>query len=309
MPGNSAAVLSVEQACSLLQELTGLWEQMTARPPDALDVDLELLARWFHPKRGSSTLLRLMQLAPTTTVSDDMPSSFVTHFGEHLLVTPEGRIGIERLRNAVRDGRPIPVEPDAGEASPLLDLYREWSRHSLTGFSAKVEGRAEQPFLVAIGAALLTAACGWTSEASAVEVPADTEDPLAIALRRCVEAFADSLGGEPRNQERRSAQFDGYPTQKAEVRLAGVMIRRRDAGGPMRIWLDGDRQDWVLERCAQDLRRRGTPVAGGAAVRALERMLDEVDRQGAVFDAAGVSRPRESVRREFVARATYAFTL
>jgi hypothetical protein len=38
-------------------------------------------------------------------------------------------------------------------------------------------------------------------------------------------------------------------------------------------------------------------------------MLDEVDRQGAVFDAAGVSRPRESVRREFVARATYAFTL
>jgi len=252
--------LSRERALALVGDLETAWQAQTGAYPLDVRADLAKLAPYFDPLAREATLRRRLDDLPPRTV--ELPPELAVDAGEgRQIVTAEGRLALELLRQALAEPSPVCSINEAALADALAllaDFYRRLARKRFDKVRALAAGEAAPMLPVAAAFALLLLVNRSTSPERALDQGlgdpsrrAAVDDAFAPALR----AFAETLTGEPL-KERDSrlgglSLYQGYALTEARRRL-GHRLRVDDG----RLWIPEPDADDVLAFLARDLRRR-----------------------------------------------------
>ncbi len=105
-------------------------------PLGRLDRDLtKMHSRLFRPTKREKTLREAIARDVQAAGGADLPAGLRVDVGSGQLISPEGRLVIHILEEALQVGRGDTVRVSAAELATaertLLDLYREWARERL----------------------------------------------------------------------------------------------------------------------------------------------------------------------------------
>jgi hypothetical protein len=280
-----------------IDALERVWRVQAGRAPRDFDRDLERLADWFHPKlRGLTVRNALIALPPVEVGAAELPSLVLLPCadGRHL-VSPEGRAWLE-CAHAARAEPADPVVFATESAVPferkLLALYRAWSRHRINDVIEKLTGAGAPMLPVAIGIVLLLLVNRSLDTASAirrVREPA-AQQRIDDVIADVLEAFVDTLAGRGQRRREQFSLWSGYPLTEARRRLAGRLILEAEEG---LVYIDGAREDEVIEFVARDLARRreateqSVAAAFSALVGAYRARLEDLSGLGSGFERVG----------------------
>jgi hypothetical protein len=273
---------SASHAAQAASELERLWNRMFGRPSAALEEDLVALHAWFEPWASGRRRRRLLQRLERDKLSIGLPEDWYIPAGDSIIVTPEGRLALERLRNTPLQSA---LEgPDAAQYEVLLDFYRELAQRGIRKFIADVGGEGEPMYLVAMAAVMVIVA----SDACTVDRPLvlDYRRGQAVfdALHEPLRVFVAALGQRP---DERRLPFDDYPLSRAQARLGPMLNSHRPKGQAMRVWIAEPVVGKVLEIIGRDLRRRGHDRLEAAT--AVITTFEVIDRGIPVLAASGLA--------------------
>ena len=249
------ASLARERALELVGNLEGAWLDQFGGYPTDLEGDLERLAPLFDPLAREATVRRRLEEIPPA--STELESPFAVDAGDgRQVVTPEGRVALEVLRDALQaQTRPeITDEARAAAMAILANFYRRLSRRRFDKVRALAAGQAPPMLPVAAAFAFLLLTNRSTSEDRALDQSikdpgrrAAIDEAFAPALR----AFAETISGKRDVSPGGLSLYQGYASTEAARRL-GPRLRRDDG----RIWIPEADEGMVLEFLARDLKRR-----------------------------------------------------
>jgi hypothetical protein len=272
------------------------WRFQVGRAPGDFEVDLDRLANWFHPKlRGQTVRERIIALPELEAGAAQLPAAVLLPCGdERYLVTPEGRAWLECAREprTASGGQFV----FSAEQSPplerkLLATYRAWSRHRINDVIEKRTGVGAPMLPPAAGIVLLLLVNRSLDRRSAIRRVREpsTQRKIDDVVADVLEPFANELAGASRRGRRREhfSLWSGYPLTEARRRLAGRLVLDTDEG---LVYVDGAREDEVVEFVARDIaRRRGATedrvdAAFDALVEAYRGRLDDLSGLGSGFE-------------------------
>jgi hypothetical protein len=193
------------------------------------------------------------------------------------IVTAEGRIALDLLRDAVAEPGEVCVIDDRALAdglAVLADFYRALSRRRFDKVRALAAGEGAPMLPVAAAFPLLLLVNRSTSPGRALDQSVDEparraalDEAFAPALR----AFAETLSGEKLNARDRTLRglslYQGYAVTEPSRRL-GPRLRREDG----RLWIPEDQEGEVLAFLARDLKRRAD---NDRILAAFDRLVEE----------------------------------
>jgi len=285
----------VDHAIDVLERV---WRAQAGRAPRDFDRDLERLGEWFHPKlRGLTVRKALNALPPVEVGAAQLPSSVLLPCGDgRHLVTPEGRAWLDCAHAACTDEADEPVVFATETAAPferdLLELYRVWSRHRIDDVIEKLTGAGAPMLPVAIGIVLLllvNRSVDPTSAIRRVREPA-AQQRIDDVIADVLEAFVDTVAGRGNRRREQFSLWSGYPLTEARRRLAGRLVLDAEEG---LVYIDGSREDEVVEFVARDLARRreaterSVAAAFSALVEAYRARLEDLSGLGSGFERVG----------------------
>jgi hypothetical protein len=217
--------------------------------PGHLAEDLEALAQFFGP--GDQRGLRARVNALPRNAGSRLPDRYVLIVDGRAVMTPEGRIALERLRDPSAD---TPMAHD-DQAVLLTDLYRGWSHSPLSALAQN--SRSISPR--AMGVALLAVVNGSDTRERALTSSAEQPPELLKALHAPIEAFAAIVA---KRRCGTSALMHDYPSQQAARVLRGNLIREKARKQPVRVWVPSERRVDALRGIADRVvGHDGVPVA------------------------------------------------
>lgn len=295
-----------EDALRLLDDLARCWEAAYG-PLESTDADLRATRRYFDPVatgrrlRGAINEVKQVDpppVPPPAPLALELPES-------RWLVTPDGRLAIDILSDALRDADdPVTIDAIAViEAERrLLDLYRVWGRHRLDQV-VKLQTGSERPLQIGpIALGLLLLVNRSTSETRAL--PCGPNDPL----RRTVDAavFPPVRAFE--------AAIQAPLSERQRLGLTGAQEKESLAGGwmppelyrrfpfavheplknePQLLWVRPAGAKRFLEALAAALERRGE-VTKARVPEAFDCLVNTLRENGPTLAAHGLLHERPS---------------
>jgi hypothetical protein len=268
-------VLSRPRAVDLVADIEAAWAaQHGGAYPVDLASDLKVLAAFFDPLAREATLRRRLDELPESLT--ELPDALALDVGAgRRIVTPEGRVVLELLRELLRDlsSTTVAIETShlAAAEATLADFYRGLARRRLDKVRALAAGEAAPMLPVAAGVVLLLLINRSTSKERALAQSAGDADQRAVidsAFAPALRAFAETLTGEPFQGRDATggglSLYQGYAFTEARRRL-GSRLRLEE----QRLWIPEEDEHEVLAFVARDLKRRGGPDRALAAFDAL----------------------------------------
>lgn len=245
---------------ALIATLRALWQAQCGQLPGELDSDVEMLARWWHPKlRGSTVRQRLAELPPAGV---DLRTSFLT---DELvvridevrgLVTVEGRLVYQALMEAPSSAGSIVISPStvAAVSNRAATLNSRWAQFRLRDVATLLrgEGAVLLPPVAALLVLLLVNRS--TAPARGLAIPDDKSQVRDVdeALQGALLEFASIIRETARGRDpRHFSLYGGYLLSEASRRLGSDLVR---SGG--RVFIAEGREAAVLDLLGRDLARR-----------------------------------------------------
>jgi hypothetical protein len=297
-------LMRAAQANALEDELVGLWQDAHGSAPAVLANDLDLHRdRYFNPVAQGARLREALASLPERTTGPIVapPQLALEVMPGRWLITPEGRVVIEMLRETVPDNGVITL-PDATYRDAerlLLDAYRRWARHRLTETIDLLNGRGRPLQLMPIGGVLTLLVNRSDDPQRAVRrFPPGSREAQAIdqAFFKPAERFAAVLQPDRRAKGGKERLISGWTLSEVGVRLPGVIQLLDDPG----VYIDGERRDELLRLIAREL--AGREASRSAVTSAYEALVDEFRVHAAPLAGHGLlfERPAatEQLRRE-----------
>lgn len=282
---------------AMLDGLEELWIASIG-PVRNLSRDLEALKRFFDPVATGRRVRR--ELAglpePPSNARRLEPPQVLRIGGDRLLITPEGRVSLGLLRDALVDeGDPVRVNDQAASDAQtrLLRTYREWSRHRLDQTVGLLSGDAEPLRIPSIGFVLVLLVNRSIGEDHALPGRSEFEKLRVVedAIFSSAAAFANEVdGARSRLRPDRESLYRGWWAGEARRRLPGTL----EIEGGVHVKEGGE--DQLIELAARELARRDIDRATVAkAFDALVTQLRDREPELAQFKLA-FERPPETRR-------------
>lgn len=296
----------------MAEALSRLWQAAHGRLPGALRPDLAAQQNYFDPvAQGRRLREAFLDLEPVEIPRELLADSLLLAIdGRRSLITPEGRIALALLQQALE--RPGPeIELDGGAARryerELLALYREWGRHRQRQVIDLMGGGKNPLQLPAIGAALTLLVNRSDSPERAIkrfpkgERPAQHVDQAFFA---CAEAFANALGSAERAAKRKTGKkeglISGWTLGEVRRRLPDALVLEKTA-----VYVATGQQEALMDLLVAELRRRKGSSLGGFE-EAFDALLAAFHAQSEVLAGYGLlfERPSntEQLREELIRR-------
>lgn len=277
-------IISLVNKQTTRQALEAVWRSMSCDgEPGDLAEDLRALAQFFGP--GDQRGLRARVNALPRNAGSRLPEPFALLIDGRAVMTPEGRIALERLRDPRAD---TPAAHD-DQAVLLTDLYRAWSHAPLSALAEN--SRSVSPR--AMGVALLAVINGSDTRERALTSFDEQPPRLSKALHAPIEAFAATVA---KRRCDTSALMHEYPSQQAARVLRGALIREKARKQPVRVWIPAERRVDALRGIAdQVVGRDAVPVAEavrgvGALLAALEAGRPVLEHHNLIFSGGTEAR-------------------
>jgi hypothetical protein len=282
-------------AALVARRLRGLWEAMFDRPPGELAEDLRVLDSFFGAGANKGLRERVMSVRP----AEEGPElqGLVIAVGDRVLVTPEGRVVLERLSN-----HPVSADVAREQERVLLEFYRG---AALVPVKRLAQRWTTPTSPMAMPVALLVLINGSVDAERALIADPKAERAIKEALRRPVVAFAKKVAKTNRGH---SQTIDGYPSEQAARVLRPLMHRERRRGQAVRLWIPSSDIAAAIQRIAEQVVRvQETPPelaieALGDLLRSYEEERGTLAQQGLAFSSA----PERKRLRSRIARALTA---
>jgi hypothetical protein len=270
-------VMKGTDAEELLLGLEGLWKRQMGSQPSGLAHDLEALGKIFHPRRREASIRSFVEsLDPPPTIrAAYLESPLIIR--PHLLVTPEGRIAIQVLRELERkfnEGSVI-IAPDFVGASLLVayEVYKDWSLHRIERVLGLHEGKGERVHPAALGVLLWLLVNRSTTRERALNLEALSPDNRArvrAAIGRTIDAFVDALS-KSRQAHQPTERFDDWPLSEARRRVGSALT----SGD---IYVREELADKVLQTVAAEVSSRASS-SKSEALEAFDRLVEAYRRE------------------------------
>lgn len=288
--------LTADDQAALRRDLERAWEAMVGRPPGDLASDLRLLEPWFGPPSRAAGIATRLDALPAAGVAEGWFGAFEPPLllggPDAAIVTPEGRVALDRLRD---DGYQVDDPPDA--VDPLAELYRTWASSTVLEVLNSRQGRGEKPRPPALAVATLVAILGAVGEDGALVLRRDMAAKSETILRETLGDFASSLSSRAATALKDPPW--GWPITKARRRFSG--LRREKVGGVERWWIEPSELDPMLRALAHELRRR-KPESPAAALDAARALAERWDERTAKLPAGEVAQHKPFDRAEIARR-------
>jgi len=267
-------ILSRPRVVELISALEGSWgDQFDGSYPIDLAADLHRLVGYFDPLAREATVRRRLDSLQTSEIT--LPEGLGLSFGSgKQVVTPEGRVALEVLRDLLETAGPT-LTIDSGvlasAQATVADFYRALSRRRLDKVQALAAGDAPPMLPVSAAFVLMLLINRSTSrERSLAQGGSDTDQRSVIdgAIAPALRAFAEVLTGEKFQGRDASlgglSVYQGYAVTEARRRL-GSRLRLEEG----RLWIPEEDEDSVLDFIARELKRRAPEERALAAFDAL----------------------------------------
>ncbi len=277
-------LLTRDEAELLLKELEQIWSDQTSTQTADLGSDLQSLKEWFDPVAKGDRLRRALASAPKGPETRSLPDPLIYRLSEdRCLITPEGRVAIEILRNALANkavasgNRILPSSSADAFAVSLLDLYRDWSRQRLNDVSGllKSETSTLRPGAAGLLLVLLLNRNIGTDQALPLPKDVDRRSIVEAAIREPALAWATEFTGRPASGASADL-YRGWAIPELARRLGSGLHRENDV-----IYIEPNAVELAIGRLLDDLRARPTNARGRIP-----------GAWNALLDAYGRSRPR-----------------
>ena len=263
------------EAEGLLLALEDLWKRQMHRNPSSLKGDLEALGKIFHPRRREASVRSFFEgLRPTGIKVLHLNAPLI--LGPGMLVTPEGRIVIDVLRDvedgAESDADVVIINPEqvSNALSYAYEVYRGWSLYRVERVIDLREGKGEPLHAAPIGLLLWLLVNRSTSAAHAIrleDLTPENRDRVRKVIGNAIESFVQGLSGRSRAGQA-VGRFDDWPLSEARRRVGAALT----IGA---IYIRDESTGEVLETVAAELSGRSTTAD---TLRAFD-VLAEVYRQ------------------------------
>ncbi len=300
------AEMSRADAQRLADALEELWIASVG-PVRTLSRDLRALARFFDPlATGGRVRRELAALPPAAPLARSLTEPLVVKVqDDKLLVTPEGRIVLGLLRDAlVTDVDPVTFNDDAVRAghAELLELYRGWARQRLNQTVELLTGQAEPLRIPSIGF-LLVLLVNQTVDADRALPGKDELEKVAVVQEAVFEsaaAFARALDVSQRGLRPGSESlYRGWWAGEGRRRLPEAIEVRPG------IHIRTGCEQQVLELVARELARR--PVDRAAVASAFDVLVSELRSREPELAQFGLAFERPPDTRRLRERVLDAF--
>jgi hypothetical protein len=269
------------------------WRAFSGKRSGNLSDDLELLRGVFAMgASGRSLRAALDELDPESSDSFELPSMAVMRLDGRALITPEGRVLLETLKQ-LPGGQDVviadylAVEALGQAAAAHARWYQDWALR-------QVRGNLSAPVL---GAALFLLFNGSIGESHAFSMPPapEADRQLAALVLPIIGAFSSALGGE------KLAVTSGVRSHWAftqVTRLLGADVARKSSKTKgSKIYVRDEHEFSLVQRVHAELQRKQAT----AVRRALRLMLEAYrDQQGQLI-SLGISHEAPAHTRRLLA--------
>jgi hypothetical protein len=298
----------------LSEKLSELWQAAHRRPPGALRPDLAAQHSYFDPvAQGRRLREAMLEIEPV-----DLPAGLVAGEmrldvdGQRVLITPEGRIALALLNNALQaPGQEVQLNAELAwrQEHELLALYREWGRHRQRQVVDYLGGGTRPLQIPAIGAALTLLVNRADSPDRSIrrfEAQQRTaRRTIDEAFFSCADAFAEVFaapGGAPKRKTKEKEQLiSGWTLHEITRRLPDALILTDTA-----VYVAPGHQSRLLDLLVAELRRRKKGSAGvledafDALVTAFHKHAEALAGYGLLYErSSNTKRLREDLLRRW----------
>lgn len=250
MPRNSAAQLH--------RVLCSLWFACHHQGPAGLRSDLDLHRRYFDPvAQGRRLRLALLALDPIALPGPLLPVQAIVIDVERVLITPEGRIGIELLATALEaGGETVKIDQELAvrRERDLLAVYREWGYHRLRSV-INLLGGGDRPLQIpAIGGVLtlLVNRCDSPERAMKRFGPGTAGEVIDDVFRSCADAFAQELAPSRRRSRQKERLISGWTLGEVTRRMPDALHSSDEHG----VYIVPGRRDALIQLLVAEIQRR-----------------------------------------------------
>jgi hypothetical protein len=284
----------------MVDALVRLWQIAHDQSPGALRPDLAAHHSYFDPvAQGRRLREAFLSLEPAEHSSAVLTTPmFLQVDGQRFLITPEGRIALALLQQALsQQGTEVVLDTAAARSyeRELLALYREWGRHRQRQVIDLMGGGRSPLQLPAIGAALtLLVNRSDSAERAITRFPKGERAAQNVdhAFFACAEAFANALGSADRAAKRKTTQkeglISGWTLGEVRRRLPDALVLTKSA-----VHVAANQQGPLMDLLVAELRRRKGASIGGFED-AFDALLEAFRAQSEVLAGYGLLFERPS---------------
>lgn len=281
-----------QDARQLVDVLGELWLAQAGAPAGAVKEDLgTLFAGLFNPKTSGARLREMLTALPEAPPfrARFLGPPLIIQSGTSVIITPEGRAVYGLLRQLLEDSLEDPLGIDLSDTLSVVSAvyggYREGGVRRLQDAVNLLSGTAEGLRLPSLALVLFVLVNGSVSPETAIRRPANSEElsRLDRSVGRAISAFSDILSSRHRDPSHFSL-YSGYAATEARRRLGSAL-----GPSPGEIYIRPEHREAVIQRVAQELRRRKRSPEAERVLTAFDNLVSAYRAERPTLASMGVT--------------------